>query len=368
MTAPATRGPSATRRALPWVLALAAIVLAAVVIGPGRRSGRPLDPRSTDPSGTRALVFLLGELGHHVSIGTQPPPAGTAVLLADRLGSRQRARVRAWVEAGGVLVVADPLSPFAPAIDRGRGGLFDSAPSSDLAPRCDLPALAKVGTIYVPAPAGFRAKPGDIACFPVGEAAFLVARAAGRGTIFAMAGAGPFTNDALGEADNSVLAASVVGRGDVVVLEPDAPGSGQSSLLDLVSPRIKDGLWQLLLAFGIVVLWRARRLGRPVVDTQPVEIPGSELVVAVGNLLQQARRRDQAAAMLRADVRRVLSERLGLPADAGPQVVADAVAMHTALPASTIAAALGSDPPVDDDALVALAQSIDAIRREVTHV
>lgn len=357
-----------TRRVLPWAAALAAVVVAALVIGPGPRSGAPLDPRSTDPSGARALVLLLQQLGHDVSIGTSPPPdGGTAVLLDDRLGTAQRARIRGWVQDGGVLVVADPLSAFAPAIDRGSAGLFDAQPSGNLTPQCDLPSLSKVARISVSQPAAFRSKDGDIGCFPVREGHFLVARPLGSGTVIALAGAGEFTNGSLGDADNAVLAASVAGRGRVVILEPDAPGSGSTSLLDLVSPRVKTGLWQLLIAFAVVVLWRARRLGRPVVETQPVEIPGSELVVAVGNLLQQARRREQAAAMLRADARRLLAERLGVPNDAPPEVAAAALS-GTALSQADVTAVLSPVPPADDDALVELARSVDAIRREVTHV
>ena len=368
MTSTARPRPSA-RRLLAWVAVLAGLVLVALAIGPGRRSGRPLDPRSTDPSGARAFVLLLAQTGHPVKIGSAPPPAGgTAVVLADRLGAGQRSTLRSWVDRGGVLVVADPSSRLAPAIEGGAGRLLAQGDPDELAPDCDLPALAKVRSIRVSPAAGFRVGVGDAACFPVGGGAYLVARPAGQGTIVALAGAGPFTNDGLDEADNAVLAASVVGRGEVVVLEPDAPGSGSTSLLGLVSPRVKGALWQLLVAFGVVVAWRSRRLGRPVVEPQPVEIPASEIVVAVGNLLHRARRRDQAAAMLRADLRRVLSERLGLPADVGPQVLSDALGARRALPAGDVAAVLAAATPADDAALVALARSIDTIRREVTHV
>ena len=52
----------------------------------------------------------------------------------------------------------------------------------------------------------------------------------------------------------------------------------------------------------VFALWRARRLGRPVAEVQPVEIAGSELVVAVGNLLQKSGRPETAAERLRSDL------------------------------------------------------------------
>ena len=62
-------------------------------------------------------------------------------------------------------------------------------------------------------------------------------------------------------------------------------------------------------------LWKGRRLGRPVAETQPVQIAGSELVVAVGNLMQKAGRPEAAASQLRDDLRRDLTSRLGLAAE-----------------------------------------------------
>ncbi len=355
-------------RVVPWVAVAAAVLAVALAAGPGRRSGPPADPRSTDPSGAKAFVLLLGRLGHRVAIGSDPPARGAAVVLRDELGDHQRDRIRAWVDRGGLLVVADPFSALAPPLGRDRGPFTGGSPAGELRPACDLPALAGVGRIHVPVALGFRDRPGALGCFPVAGGSYLSARSSGEGTVVGLGGAAPFTNELLGDADNAVLAASVVGRGDVVVLQPDAPGSGSTSLVDLVSPRVKNGLWQLLAAFLVVVLWRARRLGRPIVEAQPVEVPGAELVVAVGNLLHQARRRDQAAAMLRADTRRLLAQRFGLPPDAPAAVLADALAGTASVLTGDAAAALEGPPPPDDAGLLALARSLATLRRKVTDV
>jgi hypothetical protein len=128
-------------------------------------------------------------------------------------------------------------------------------------------------------------------------------------------------NQELGKADNSVLLASLlvpVEGTTVQVLQPPLPGGGCAGLGDLIAPRVRLALWQLVIAFVLLALWRARRLGRPVVEPQPVQLPGAELVVAVGNLLQRAKGRGQAAGLLTDDLRRCLAERLGLPPSPRP--------------------------------------------------
>jgi hypothetical protein len=188
--------------------------------------------------------------------------------------------------------------------------------------------------------------------------------------VVAVGGAGGWVNQNLDQADNAALAVGLLAPspGAVVhLMRPSAPGSGQRSLVQLVARRVKDGLWQLLVAFGLFALWRARRLGRPLVEPQPVEIAGSELVVAVGNLLQQGRRRDAAAGMIRASLRRTLVERLGVPADASAEALAEVAAARTGVDRATVAAALSNTLPTDDDALVVLARTVELMRNEVAH-
>lgn len=380
-TAGAASARATLRRALPFIALAVGILLVGLVGQSGRNDGEPLDPRSTGPLGARGLVLLLERFGADVRIGGGlPPTGGTAVLLQDRLNEDETADLEEWVDGGGTLVVADPLSGFAPALGRGSTGLFepeprdaddeDGADGDLLRPQCPLPAVARVGAIDVEGGAGYRVVPGAIGCFPGPGGPFLVARAAGAGTIVALAGGGPLVNVHLDEADNAVLAVSVIAPrpGTVVtIVEPSLLGGGARSLSDLVSRRVKDALWQLLIAFGLFALWKARRLGRPIEEPQPVQIAGSELVVAVGNLLQQGRRREAAARMMRSSLRRTMSERLGVPADAAPDALASAAAARAGLDPAVVAAALDDRPPADDAALVALAQSVESIRKEVTH-
>lgn len=360
---------------------LVVVAVGVLLIGRPPSEGPPLDPSSTGPLGTAALVALLEELGADVTVGEgvrgdgmvgDPSPAGgddLALVLADDLDDAGRAEVTAWVQAGGTLVVADPAStlhPF-PIGDVPVLGVVD-LPVDQV---CDLPALAPVGAVEPPAGSvTYELVPGATGCYRRGEAAYVGATPAGEGAIVAIGGAGVFTNQSIGEADNAVLAAALLAPRpgtQVSILGPPAPGTGEEGLAELVGDNVKAALGQLGVAFAVYALWRARRLGRPVAEPQPVALESSELVVAVGRLLQEARHHDEAARLVGDDLRRLLAERLGLGPDASAEQVAELAAARSAIPAGRVLAAMSPPPLGDADALVAHVMSAHAIHQEVVH-
>lgn len=358
------------RRILVWGLLVAGLLLAVVVGARRADEGLPLDPDSPGPNGTKALVETLRTLGARVSVSSElPSGGGTSLLLSDDLGERQRARLLDWVRRGGMLVVADPSSPVTrvePVGDTRIGPL-----NAELEPRCAVPALRDVGRVSAPGGLVFRVPAGARGCFPRDRGAWLVAQPVGGGTVVRIGGASALVNQQIGEADNAVLIVDLLSPaagGEVVVLRPPPPGGGSSGLGELIAPRVKLALGQLVVAFLLLALWRSRRLGRPVTEPTAVRIPGSELVVAMGNLLQRARHRGQAARVLAGDLRRTLAERLGLPGAAPPEQVADTVAARTGIDRERVLAALQPPTPRDEAELVALGQAIDDIRTEVSSV
>ena len=362
-----------SRRAL-WTLLLivaAALVAAAVAGRPGSR-GLPLDPMSAAGDGTKALVDSLRALGVDVRVQPGPPGADTpaastaAVLMIDALSDADRQRLDAWVRSGGTLVLADSSSPLAPIAPRASAGLGVLHPQ--LPRRCDLPALRDVEAVKVRDAVLFRAQPGTTGCFIEGRDAFLVDVPQGAGHLVLLGSAGVLDNAELGDADNALLAVSLLaptGTSTAVILTPPKPGGGRRGLQGLISRRVKLTVLQLGIAFGVLALWRGRRLGRPVAEPQPVPIPASELVSAVGHLFQRAQARSQAAAILRDDLRRLLAERLGLPPTAGPDVVAEVGAARAGVDVQELRAMLSPTDPPDEAAFVALAQSLESVRREV---
>ena len=99
-----------------------------------------------------------------------------------------------------------------------------------------------------------------------------------------------------------------------------------------------------------------------------MEIAGSELVVAVGDLLRRKGSPDRAAAALRRDTREVLAARLGATG-ASDEVLVRNVAARTGRPVAEVGAALVGTAPVDStSSLVQLARTLDSIRTEVLSV
>jgi Domain of unknown function (DUF4350) len=361
------------RRALPWVALAAGLLLVALVAGRPAEEGNPLDPDSPAPLGTKGIVEVLRELGATVTVSADPPAtaATSALLLSDDLTPPRREGLLAWVRQGGTLVVADPSSGVTAARPVGttRIGLLDAP----LERRCEVGALRDARLVSAPGGLVFQVpRAGGVrGCFPRGDGAWLLVQPLGAGNVVRLGGASAVVNRELGEADNAVLLASLLAptpsaRQVVWVLRPPLPGGGSAGLGDLVAPRVRLALWQLAVAFVVLALWRARRLGRPVAEPQPVQLPGSELVVAVGNLLQRARGRGQAAGLLADDLRRSLAERLGLPPSTPADQVADAAAQRTGIGRERVLRALAPPTPRDEAELVALSQAVDAVRQEVT--
>jgi hypothetical protein len=356
-----------------FVLVLAAVLVVVVLVAgnPDDDPGAPLSPDGTGPSGAKATVLLLEELGAEVEVVREAPPASaqTALLLTDSLSDDREEAVLTWVRSGGTLVVADPASSLTPPVAEALGTFAGLGDVTLERARCDVDDLDGVDRLELGGGALFEVASGVPACFGEGEQAFVVEGLVGDGRVVAVGGPYPFTNEGLDRADAAVLAARLLVPAPgttVAFLDEAALGGGEDTLLDLVPDRVLLALGQLGLAFLVYVWFRARRAGRPVGEPQPTTLAGSELVEAVGRLLQQERSPERAAGRLQADLRRALAPRLGLPADA-PLDDLVAVAERAGADPSRVRSALGPRPVGDDEALIALARDIDETRREVFH-
>jgi hypothetical protein len=372
-----------------WLGAAAAAVLTVIaVVAIGRDDGeRALDPRSHARLGTSALVALAGDLGADVAIDDRLPdlsggPAGATpdviVVFSDLLDERQRDVLEAWVDDGGRLVVTDPGSALVPSPVASFTTVADlGAPAA--VGRCDVDALEGIDVAGVEPRNGgvlYEAEPSADACLGGGPGVgYIVATERGAGTVVALGGSGLVVNAALAEGENAAVVGALIAPEsgtDILVLEPvrlAAGSGGERTLADLVPSGVKRFVVMLGVAFVLYALWRARRLGRPVAEPQPVAVAGSELVAAVGNLLDRTRSPAHAAELMRADLRRFLADHLGLPAGTPPDLLATLAAERTGADEERLRFALGDATVTDDAGLVALARTIDNIRQEVlTHV
>lgn len=397
MSAASGSGSSRGRTGGIVVAAVVAILFVTLWIGTPSDVG-PLDPRSHEPDGTSALVALLEELGADVEIIANlddltdaGPEEGeghdVALLLWDQLTPESTAALNRWVSEGNVLVVADPSSELAPLSSSAVFGDEEvEAQLEDLdremlpdgvdvgKGRCDIGALddAQIRSVRpVSWPVTYRVTEGAQSCFGSGDEAFIVANARAEGTIVSVGGPTLATNAALGFDDNApVLAALLAPREGtrVAVLEPDLQGAtaeGEETLGDLVSPLAWFVAAQAGLAFVVYALWRARRLGKPLSEPQPVKVASSELVAAVGSLLERSGSAQHAAELLRADLRRDLTRQLGLSPHLSPQQLASVIESRSSLDEGWLHWAL-SDWPVESDAqLLQVSQAVDVVRKEV---
>ena len=329
--------------------------------------GPPLDPRSDAPDGTSALVSLLEELGTDVQLSVGLPGAAddVALVLVDQLDEEQTGQVLDWTRAGGTLVVADPASSLTPEVF-GPPLLEEEALSRGI---CSIGALDDVEEIDAGVAHRYDTGRAHSSCLGSRDFAFVVAQAEGAGDIVAIGGAHFATNERLGHDDNAVLAAALLApRPGTAVRFVDAPlpaGGGDKSLGELISDGVRRGGLQLAIAFLLFAAWRAVRLGRPVAETQPVEIAGSELVSAAGRLLERGRSAGGSADVLRTRLRRSLAVRFGVPPAAPPSTLAEVVAERSGADRSLIDTAIGEQPVTSDDELVAVADAIATVHQEV---
>jgi Domain of unknown function (DUF4350) len=329
--------------------------------------GPPLDPRSDAPDGTSALVALLEALGTDVELSVGLPDAedDVALVLVDRLDDDQREQVLDWAGAGGTLVVTDPESSLTPPVF-GVPPVDDSALGRGI---CTIDSLDGVEEVDGGFAQRYDTGGSHSSCLGSLDFAFVSARSEGAGDVVSVGGADFATNQRLDHDDNAVLAAALLApRRGTSVRFVDAPlpaGGGDKALGDLVSDGVRRLGWQLAIAFLVYAAWRALRLGRPVPETQAVEIAGSELVGAAGRLLERGRSAGAAAEVLRSRLRRGLSARFGVPPGAPPATLAQVVAERSGADAALIEAAVSERPVTSDDELVAVAQAVATVHQEV---
>ncbi|MFJ8211780.1 DUF4350 domain-containing protein [Streptomyces sp. NPDC096033] len=388
------------RRARGLLLALAVLLVAAVALAglqAGDHHGR-LDPRSADRDGSRALAQLLAARGVTTRVVTNADEAAAAagprttllVTDPDLLGAPQRRAIRSAIDlSGGRTLLVAPTGPALTELAPGaRTEGF--AHRHDLDPGCPLPTATTAGRAGTGG--GLRyatGLPGASGCYPSdGHPTLLVLPSTTRGGDTVLLGSErPLLNRHLAEEGNASLALQLLGsRPELVWYLPtlaDMPADGPAqdkTLLDLVPSGWYWALLQLFAAAALAALWRARRLGPLVTENLPVAIRASETTEGRARLYRKAAARDRAATVLRAAARERLAALVGVPPAQAHDPAALSAAVSARLPEPPAATAgtgtgtgtgrdvttlLFGPTPADDAALVALADHLDALEREV---
>ncbi|MCX4801197.1 DUF4350 domain-containing protein [Streptomyces sp. NBC_01214] len=384
--APRTRRLRQIRRALTAVAVLAAGAVAVAALNSGTRHGY-LDPRSADPFGSRAVAELLKERGVSTRVVTTAREAAAAsgprttllVTDPDRLGATQRDVIRSAIDlSGGRTVLLAPsshsLSDLSPGV-RTAGDAATNRPD----PGCTLPAATSAGRADTGGGLTYTtALPRATACYPSGGHPTLLVLPTGPtgGDTVLLGSETILLNESLADEGNASLALQLLGsRPDLVWYlpsladsDPDtAPSAEDKGLLDLIPAGWSWALLQLFVAAVLAALWRARRLGPLVTEKLPVAIRASEATEGRARLYRKADARDRAATVLRTATRERLAALLGVPHTQAhdPAALAPAVSARLTGEPRDVTALLFGTTPSDDAALVALADHLDALEREV---
>ncbi|MGW1771474.1 DUF4350 domain-containing protein [Streptomyces sp. NPDC002104] len=376
-----------------FLLALAVLLAAGLTLAAlnsGARHGH-LDPRSADPAGSRAVAELLADRGVTTRVVTTAAEAADAagpdttllVTDPDRLGESQLRAVRSAIDlSGGRTVLLAPSSLSLPALAPGTRTHGD-APRTNLDPgsSCTLPAATTAGRAATGGgPSYTTTTPGATGCYPgAGHPTLLVLPTGVPGGDTVLLGSQDvLLNENLAKEGNASLALQLLGSRPHLVWylpsladsNPDAAeGSGERSFLDLIPAGWSWALLQLFLAAAVAALWRARRLGPLVTERLPVLIRASEATEGRARLYRKAGARDRAATVLRAAARERLAALVGVPAsrahDPASLVPAVAARLTPGRPPHDPDALLFGTAPTTDAALIALADHLDALEREV---
>jgi len=402
--APSTGSATGARAALVG-LAVAVIAVGLLLLARARPAPDALDPRSSRPDGARGLVLLLEEQGATVDVThdvPRPPAGGTAstsrvLVLDDHLDDAQRASLLDYATGGGVVVVADPASPLhggaglsggAVRIERGSVLYDDVGTAADEADnvrnvRCEIGALTRLRGLYVDDGILFPVPSGVPQCFGDGATpgsagsaghAFVIRREVGSGTVIGLGDNRLFTNEWLRFADNSGLATALlvpsdgatvtIVLGSGVARSVDDVGTGDEHLRDLVRPGVWMAFLQLAVAFVVFAAARGIRVGRPVAESRPVPLAGSELVRATGSMMRVARHHERAGWMLRTELHRDLCRRYRIDHDSSVDQVTWTASSRDGLDVAMVRHALTLEA-VDDATLLQLARLVDGVRAQV---
>lgn len=278
---------------------------------------------SAHPSGTKAAFVLLKDLGYEAARSFEPFAAvgadgDAAIVLSEPqrpASQRDLAAVRAFVEAGGVLLATGHSAlPFLPGIQTGPPGA--PADRASFAPAAPSPVSARVDGVEMPVrTVPLRMDPQWVALFGTVEEAAVLSARFGRGRIVWWASSEALSNAALASAGHMELFLNTIGPPDArrVLFDEFYHGHARSFWSYVAGTPVAIGLAQTGIVIALALATFSRRRGP--VRPRPVEPRTSplEFIETVGALYERAHAAQAAVASARARLRRDLNGLTGRP-------------------------------------------------------
>lgn len=346
-------------------LLVVAVVVASIVFGPAeeRRAGPPLGPLNTYEDGSRAAWILLEELGRDVRIGDFDNGSAVTVLIdPESLDDRGAEAVESYLVDGGTVVLLQPDDRF---VESAGVGTVEGPLS------CTIESLASVDELTVGVSVGIDAPEGAQRCFEVGRGWLVAAFDVGAGRLVAVGSSRPFVNQWLTVDDNAAFVVGVMSLTDgpinVVPTDRfDTVGAGDKTLVELISAEAWAVVAMLALSMVAYAAARARRLGKPVAESDAVEIDATELTRATARLYERTKARDVGSARMRDLLADDLMRRWRIDASTADADEVVARVRRSAYADDALEEALSRSTPQDDAAFVRYVAAAVEARRVVS--
>jgi hypothetical protein len=369
-TAPAET-PSWWRRLRPWI-AVGLLVLTVVAVSAVYRSQSeiaPLDPDAASPEGSRALAVLLRDRDVRVDEFDQVDQAlaaaerGDVTLLVpfpELLGTDSLEGLADLPESVRVVLVQPDdfsLKDLDLGIERDDPQLGDF----EQRPGCELPEAVAAGVAEVGLDR-YKTEDAEFTCYDRS----LVVVSDGGAEVVVLGAQDPLTNDRLDDEGNASLSLGLLNEHDRVIwLIPDSPELDQENrpagIEEILPAWTGSTMCLLFVAALLAALWRARRLGPPVVEPLPVVVRSAETVEGRARLYRSARASAAAYEALRAGALARLLPAIGLGGEPDYRAVVEVVAARSGRPADEVHALLYGPPPTDDAGLVTSTDLLDTV-------
>lgn len=334
--------------------------------GPG---GGSSSSYATAPEGLAAYASLLERFGVDVErqrgalTETSLDPSATLVVLDPTDLSRDdRDAIGAFVDAGGDLLTDGTFSHGLLDTVLADPPTWDDRGAEDWSGVPGAGAFAGLDEVRSSGDGSFRSPGSGSPVVDAASESLVVVHAADGGTVTALADASPLQNRLLAEADNAALGLALVGDAATVVFAEGVHGFGETTGVAAIPTDWKVALGGLVLAAGVAIWSRARRLGPPERAARDLAPPRAAYVDALARSLARTDR-DGALAPLRHAARDRLRRRSGLPSDADDERIR-AAARRLGWSEQAIEGVLGTAP--SDDAVVAAGAALAEWERGTT--
>lgn len=383
-----------------WIIVGAvALILLTYALWP-QPPGQPLDPRSAEPDGTRALTEVLKDQGVDVTILTQPAEVsgsfegktlafiGTRYLYSDDFDyimehARDAERVVvASVDVGyfydlGIELDEDYLFEY-PASDDdtiGEGDTEHERPEFSQLTDCRDIFGQTTKITNNPNVITFEPDTGYRSCFSDDLGGYVVAidKTDTHPQIIVVGSDILFTNREITSFDNAAAALTLLGSTDKLVwyyseLNGDTPfDSTEGTVWKFLPPwAFPMGLLALVTVLAIM-LWQGRRFGRLATERLPVTIKSAETTHSLGRLYERSRDLTVTYTHLQYDARQRIIRILNLPTGVSEDALVNAVAFRTGREKDNVRALLTHSIIHSEKHMLSLANELATLIQEVDH-